>query len=159
VTDGPATPPPPPPPTRDWDEPPPPFDPASAAPLTPVGITLVIYNALSVVTSALLLPALPMLAQLMDEEAKRDPEMRRVAEIYRSPWLAGVCGVGLLLAIVALAGSICLLRRRVYGLAMTGAVLTMVNPSGCCCVLGLGVGIWAVAVLVKPEVQAAFRRP
>jgi len=160
VTEGPA-PPPPPPPIRDGNEPPPPpFDPASLVALKPVGITLVVYNALSIANGLVGVLLLPVAQRFMAEMAKKDKQMQGVADLYAQPWMMTISAVGLLLAIVALIGSIYLLRGRMYGLAMTGAIVTMVNPGGaCCCLFGLGLGIWAVAVLVKPEVQAAFNRP
>lgn len=44
-----------------------------------------------------------------------------------------------------------------YPLAVTAAILGLL-PGGCCC-LTLPVGIWALVVLLKPEVRAAFRAP
>ena len=42
-----------------------------------------------------------------------------------------------------------------YGLAMTACVLGMLPCSGCCCVT-LPIGIWAMTILMKPEVKSAF---
>lgn len=42
-----------------------------------------------------------------------------------------------------------------YGLAMTACVLGMLPCSGCCCIT-LPVGIWALTILMKPEVKSAF---
>jgi hypothetical protein len=42
-----------------------------------------------------------------------------------------------------------------YGLAMTASILAML-PCSLCCVLGLPIGIWALVVLMKPEVKSAF---
>ena len=43
-----------------------------------------------------------------------------------------------------------------WGLSLAGAIAAMV-PCHICCVLGLPIGIWALVILFKPEVQAAFR--
>ena len=43
------------------------------------------------------------------------------------------------------------------GLAVGGSLLAMIPiVNGCCCLLGLPVGIWAMIVLSKPEVKAGF---
>jgi hypothetical protein len=43
------------------------------------------------------------------------------------------------------------------GLAIAGAILAMIPCfTGCCCVIGLPVGIWALVVLMNAEVKAAF---
>jgi predicted Zn finger-like uncharacterized protein len=56
---------------------------------------------------------------------------------------------------LVIAGSICMLRLRVYPLAMTGAIVAMLPCTGCCLV-GLPLGIWALVVLQRPEVKNAF---
>jgi predicted Zn finger-like uncharacterized protein len=60
------------------------------------------------------------------------------------------------LGLLIMVAAIQMMRRRTYGLAMAGAILAMVNISNCCCVLGLPFGIWALVVLARPEVKAAF---
>lgn len=42
-----------------------------------------------------------------------------------------------------------------WPLSMAGAIVALVPCFACCC-LGLPVGIWALVVLNKPEVRAAF---
>jgi hypothetical protein len=44
---------------------------------------------------------------------------------------------------------------RNYNMAMTASVVAML-PCGCCCIVGLPIGIWSLVVLLKPEVKAAF---
>jgi hypothetical protein len=157
MTDGPGFPPPP----ARWEEPPPPpYDPGSENVLKPVGIALVVYNSISIMIGLGMVLGFPALARMIEEEAKQNPELKSAAEFYASPWLAAIGGVGALLSIVALVGSVYLLRGRSYALAITGAILTMVNPgSQCCCVIGIALGVWALVVLLKPEAQAVFNRP
>ncbi len=66
-------------------------------------------------------------------------------------------GVGLLVCILCLLGSIQMLKLRSYGLAMTAAVLMLVPCGQCCCLLNIAAGIWALVVLSRTEVRAAFR--
>jgi hypothetical protein len=81
-----------------------------------------------------------------------------ILNIYRygCPGLGGVEVVGSLLAIFAGAR---MLALKSYGLALMGAVITAVpciSPSACCGV-GMGVGLWALVVLLQPDVRSAFR--
>jgi hypothetical protein len=62
---------------------------------------------------------------------------------------------GLLYGGCLIAGSICMLQRRVYALAMTATIVAML-PCNCCCVFGLPFGIWGLVILSKPEVRDAF---
>ena len=160
MTDGSGFPPPPPPPSR-WEEPPPPpYDPGSANLLKPVGITLVIYNAFSILSGLMSIVMLEFAKEFMAKLAEKDKEFQQIAAIYDMPWMGALNWVGLVLAIIGLIGSIYLLRGRNYGLAMTGAIVTMLNPGGaCCCAIGTAFGIWGLVVMLKPEAQAVFNRP
>ena len=61
-----------------------------------------------------------------------------------------------LFGLVTLVGSIQMFRLRSRGLAIAGACLAMLNFESCCCVAGLPLGIWAMVVLLEPEVAQAF---
>jgi len=63
--------------------------------------------------------------------------------------VSALVGLGVLL------GGLQMMRLRSRGLALTGAILAMV-PVSPFCLLGLPFGIWALVVLRKPEVKAAF---
>lgn len=68
--------------------------------------------------------------------------------------------VGLLIAVLTLWGSVNMMRVKGFGIAMTGAILTIIpclSVGGCCCGLGQVAGIWALVVLLTPEVKAAFQ--
>lgn len=55
-------------------------------------------------------------------------------------------------------GSIKMMKLQSRGLAMATAIVSMIPClTGCCCVLGLPFGIWALVVLNKPEVKSSFR--
>jgi hypothetical protein len=53
-------------------------------------------------------------------------------------------------------GALQMRALKSFGLAMTSAILVMLPCAGCCCLLGLPVGIWALVTLNKPEVKSAF---
>ena len=58
--------------------------------------------------------------------------------------------------ILIVLGALKMKKCQSYGLAMTASILCILcDCIGCCC-LGLGAGIWAIVVLCKPEVKAAF---
>lgn len=159
MTDGSGFPPAPP-PSSHWEEPPPPpYDPESEKVLKPVGIALVVYNAISIASGLTTILMWGFLRELMAKEAQRDKNLQPIADFYASPWFDAVNWLGIGLSIIGLIGSIFLLRGRNYGLAMTGAIVTMLNPGACCCVLGIAFGIWGLVVLLKPEAQAVFNRP
>jgi hypothetical protein len=74
------------------------------------------------------------------------------------PALSAAFGVifALVSAVIA-AGAASMMRIRTYPLSMTSAILSMLNISNCCCVLGLPFGIWALIILCREDVKAAFR--
>jgi hypothetical protein len=43
-----------------------------------------------------------------------------------------------------------------YGLAMAGSIIAAIPCISPCCLIGLPIGIWAIVVLMKPEVKSAF---
>ena len=54
-----------------------------------------------------------------------------------------------------LLGAIKMKKLESYRFAMTASILALL-PCSACCVVGLPFGIWALVVLNKPEVKAAF---
>ncbi len=55
-------------------------------------------------------------------------------------------------------GSLKMVKLQSRGLAIATAVVSMIPClTGCCCIIGLPFGIWAMVVLNKPEVKASFR--
>jgi hypothetical protein len=63
----------------------------------------------------------------------------------------------LVLSIVTIVAGIRMMSLRTYGFVLFGVVIGMVPCLGGCCCLGLPFGIWAIVVLNRPEVKAAFR--
>jgi predicted Zn finger-like uncharacterized protein len=103
------------------------------------------------------------------EKTKHDMQVRQ-EEMHKQFNLGGeipppdmVFGIGIamhagfaVLSLVCVVGAIQMLRRRMYGLAMLGAVLPIINCDNGCCCLGLPLGIWAFIMLLRPEVKDAF---
>jgi predicted Zn finger-like uncharacterized protein len=68
-------------------------------------------------------------------------------------------GMGFIFAamsVLVLAGSLQMLRLRMHSFSLVGTIAAMINIGNCCCLLGLPVGIWALVVLLRPGVKAAF---
>ena len=62
--------------------------------------------------------------------------------------------VGLIVILIA---AIKMKKLESHGFAMTASILAMIPFISPCCCIGLPVGIWALVILSKPEVKAAFR--
>ncbi len=83
------------------------------------------------------------------------PEQFKSQEVVSSSIFTAVLA---LCSLLILLGAIQMLRLRSYGLAVTASILAAIPCVTCsaCCGLGEGVGIWALIVLMNPEVRAAF---
>ena len=69
----------------------------------------------------------------------------------------GLAMIGIASSILVIFAGVKMKNLENYGLAMAGAIVAMIPYCGPCCLLGLPFGIWAIVVLVSPEVKAAFR--
>ncbi len=65
--------------------------------------------------------------------------------------------IGLIMSVVVFMGASKMKNAESYGFAMAAAIIAMVPCVSPCCLLGLPFGIWALIVLLKPEVKAAFQ--
>ena len=63
---------------------------------------------------------------------------------------------GLIINGLTFLGALKMRSLQSYGLAMTGAIAALVPCCGPCICIGIPLGIWALVVLRKPEVRAAF---
>ena len=64
--------------------------------------------------------------------------------------------IGLAIAALLIWVGLQMKALRQWTLSMVGAILAMIPCISPCCIIGLPIGIWAVVVLLKPEVKAAF---
>lgn len=67
-----------------------------------------------------------------------------------------ILGVGAVLNLLAVVGGWFMLRLSSYPLAMTGAMVSLVPCATGCCVTGIPFAVWALVVLTRTEVKAAF---
>jgi hypothetical protein len=93
----------------------------------------------------------------LEEMKKAGYTMQDILKMYVYGGFGGGA-VGLVTSLLILLGGIQMLRLRSYGLAVFSSILVAlpcISGSACCC-LGEGIGIWALVVLMNPEVRAAF---
>jgi hypothetical protein len=84
-------------------------------------------------------------------------QVEMTARLMTGPTAQTFHGIFLGIDVLIVLGGIAMLTRRLYSVAVLASVLAMINIDGCCCLLGLPVGIWSLLVLMRPEVSAAFR--
>ena len=80
-------------------------------------------------------------------------------------WMHGLSGgigvvfnvIGLIVSVVIFMGALKMKKLESYNFAMAATIVAMVPCISPCCFIGLPVGIWALVVLMKPEVKGAFK--
>ncbi len=87
-----------------------------------------------------------------------DPELNRIIQTMSGAVGIVSCVVGVILSCLVLYGALQMKRLSSYGWAMTACILAVVPCTSPCCLLGLPIGIWALVVLLKPEVKAALQQ-
>lgn len=131
-------------------------------------IGLVVYGALAaLVQAASLVNELlghPLEKRLFDFLRERgvevpdfDPETLTGGLLFGANLIMNVVmgALTLALALFTLWGGLQMLRRRHHAACIAAAIAACL-PCGACCCLGLPLGIWALVVLNRPDVRAAF---
>ena len=123
------------------------------------GIALIVLGALSLVGSLLILAGAGRLteARIAQSPAEWRELLEHAKEWQEGPYSKVYEGGLAVIEVLMILGGIRMLQMRSYGLAFAAAILAMVNLQCCCCLPGIGFGIWAIVVLVQPDVKAAFR--
>jgi hypothetical protein len=142
--------------------PPPGFIPASVAPVSADAVSapavcLIVLGAFNLLL--VIVRALAMVFGLAQQNmgGGMSPEMQKM--FLAMSGTAGVAAVvfGVIGALVILFGGIKMKKLESYNLSMAAAIIAMIPCLSACCILGIPLGIWALVVLMKPEVKAAFR--
>lgn len=94
--------------------------------------------------------------QMQTELNKRSPDELKNQAMFVS-W--AMVGLGLLISVLTIIGSVRMLSLKNYALAVCGAICAAIPCASCggCCAFGEIIGIWALIVLINPEVRAAFQ--
>lgn len=124
------------------------------------GILLLVFGALSLLWALYSLVQGGSREEL--EKALSDPNLPEAAKEIISKIAPAVERVGKLFSLLAIVlsglmvyGSIQMRNLKSYGMAMAAAIIGLLPCTSCCCVT-LPIGIWALTVLAKPDVKAAF---
>jgi hypothetical protein len=140
--------------------------PDAAAKVSGPAIGLIIVGALNAAMGAynIFQGAMGANAQIQaPPEMQGDQQAMEMFETLQNLGGGTAIAVGVITALVGLLiifGGLKMKNLQSYGLAMTASVLALipcVSPSACC-LIGIGIGIWSLIVLMKPEVKAAFGR-
>jgi hypothetical protein len=59
-------------------------------------------------------------------------------------------------SIIVMMGSICMLKYKGYSMAIAAAIAAIIPLCSPCFILGIPFGIWALVVLLRPEIKARF---
>ncbi len=97
--------------------------------------------------------------QALNDLRRQGWSVQDLLNIYTYTGLGGG-GVNVFVSLLTIFGAIRMMMLRSYGLAVFVSVLTAIpciSFAACPCPIGMGVGIWALVVLLNPEVRAAFR--
>jgi hypothetical protein len=121
-------------------------------------IAMLVLAALSILASIGSLFAMGAVRDFYAKLAEQNPDMQPLVDMMGGTYLWISAVIGVVINALILFGSIRMMQGRSYGWAMSAAVLTLVGTvlSSCCCCLSLPIGIWALVVLLKDEVKAAF---
>ncbi len=88
-------------------------------------------------------------------EHSGDPAV--IEELIGGGFLFVICVAGLIIDAIIAYGAIKMMKLESYGFAVAAAILAIIPClSSPCIVLGLPFGIWALVVLMNPEVRKGF---
>lgn len=69
----------------------------------------------------------------------------------------GIATISLILTPVIVFGAIRMMKGQSRGLAITAAILSILPVTSCCFFISVIFGIWALIVLMQPDVKAFFQ--
>lgn len=101
-----------------------------------------------------LVPA--MRDRLLESIAETTPEAMKTQALLQ---FGGTTVVLLLGALLIILGGVRMMMLRSFGLAVLAAIVAAtpcISPCGCCC-MGNLIGLWALVVLLSPDVRMAFQ--
>ncbi len=122
-----------------------------------VGILDVLHGIFSIVMN-LVMPQQANAADLADAP----PEMAEFLNFMNESGPMFNIGLGLLWIILSglmILGAIKFMQLKSYGLAMTATIIAMIPCTGVmdCCIVEVGIGIWALVILLQATTKPMFR--
>jgi hypothetical protein len=92
--------------------------------------------------------------EALDDMLNEGWTLAQIKELY-SYVVLGMGAVSLVAALILGLGGLAMLLRKFYGLGFVAAVTAILSPGGCF-LFGLIAGIWAIVVLINPDVRKSF---
>jgi len=131
--------------------------------VTPPAICLMVAAGLNILTSLYLIFN-GVSATLLSGQIAKDIKTGSKTDAEAAGAIVSGVGIGyvlwgvlaLLCAGVIILAGIKFKSLQSYNLVMAGTVLAMIPCTGPCCIVSLPLGIWALVVLMSPDVKAAF---
>jgi hypothetical protein len=87
----------------------------------------------------------------------RDEIPARYAEFWEGSVGAASSVVEIAVAAFIIFAALKMRELRQWELSLAASIVAMIPCVSPCCILGLPIGIWALVVLLRPEVKEAFR--
>ena len=129
------------------------------------GIALIVSGAIGLLASLanlaqVLFGAAAQREQIRQAFAEMPPEFQQMADFFEmmlGPLGIAMAAIGVLLGAFTIFSGVQMQRLRNFWMPLTASIFGILSCfSGCCCV-SLPIGIWALVVLMKPEVKSAFK--
>ena len=86
----------------------------------------------------------------------RDEIPARYAEFWEGSVGAASSIVGIAVAAFIIFAALKMKELRQWELSLAASIVAMIPCISPCCILGLPIGIWALVILMRPEVKEAF---
>ncbi len=87
----------------------------------------------------------------------RDEIPDRYAEFWEGSVGAASSIVGIVVAAFIIFAALKMRDLKQWEMCLAASIVAMIPCISPCCILGLPIGIWALVVLLRPEVKEAFR--
>jgi hypothetical protein len=120
------------------------------------GIFLIVAGALGAMANSLNLLSHVLGWAIFQTQSSGNPELDNVVRVMSGSLGLLFYGFALALNILVIVGGWRMTRLSNYGWCVAAAVVAVVPCLSPCCCLGIPPGIWALIVLSRPEVKAAF---
>ena len=120
------------------------------------GIALIVAGAVHGLYAATMVIFAPVFAQMAEEWVEQRSDGTSDVTFGLEGFDARQGVVALLIAGLTIAGGWSMLGAHSRALAIAGAVATLVPCMGVCCGALFPIGVWALVVLMRPEVKRAF---